>query len=182
MAGYVFKGKNVFMKHDITERPTKEYYYAHTHSKYELLYLVRGDTSHIVEDRRYKLRPGDLILVRPFRYHYINIDTPISYERYDILFDPAELGIDNVDLFPDDTDIVHIPEGSVANEIIRRTDYYVERLSDAAVDDVAPSLLKELFYAISTLDGGRGEFSVISPNSRAMRMRSPTSARFSVSR
>ena len=44
---------------------------SHTHSLFELIYFMRGDAHHVVEDRVYKLSRGDLIIVQPGKYHDI---------------------------------------------------------------------------------------------------------------
>ena len=83
---YSYSGENIFYKHEISENLKKDAYSMHSHNMYELLYFVSGNATHVIEDRRYKLKRGDLVLIRPSKYHYIQIDSVCDYERYDILF------------------------------------------------------------------------------------------------
>ena len=85
---YIQTTDGVFFKHEISEDLTCDAYSMHTHNAYELIYFLDGDASHVIEDRKYKLKRGDLILIRPMSYHFIRIEGRARYERYDILFDP----------------------------------------------------------------------------------------------
>ena len=67
----IWETDRIFYKHEIDETPECDQYSLHTHNAYELLYIVSGDATHIIEDRRYKLKKGDLIIIRPFHYHFI---------------------------------------------------------------------------------------------------------------
>lgn len=149
MNDYIRQTDKIFFKHEISSGLSCDTYNMHTHNNYELIYFVGGNATHVIEDRKYKLRRGDLILIRPFRYHFIQIDAPEDYERYDILFDPERHGISGLSLIPDDVEIINIAGNGIAEDIFRRCDTY--RRSCAA-DDFAhllPHLLSELFYNVS---------------------------------
>ena len=163
MTQYSFIEKGIFYKHEITETPTREAYYMHTHNIFELLYFISGDASQIIEDKRYKLTPGDLILTRPFKYHYVNIDRPICYERFDILIDPELAGIDNIDLYPADSEIISVGTSGIARELFDRIDLYTHYYSGERLYDVIKLSVKELFYSLPTINAATGSGSVISP-------------------
>ena len=163
MANYVVIQNGLFAKHELTECPKVDLFYSHTHTSYELLYFLRGNATHVIEGRRYKLRPGDIMIIRPFCYHYVSIDTPECYERYDILFDTDTLGINPEEIFMNNADILHAPEDSVFAETLRHLDYYAERLPEKALRELLPSIVKELCFAISTLKVTENDDSVISP-------------------
>ena len=80
---YSYEGENLFFKHEISRNLPRDAYSMHSHNMYELLYFVSGDATHVIEDRQYKLKRGDLILIRPSKYHFISIDSACDYERYD---------------------------------------------------------------------------------------------------
>ena len=69
----------------------------------ELLYIANGDATHLIEERKYKLKKGDLIIIRPFHYHFIQIDSSADYERYNILFDPKLHGDSDPTVFPEES-------------------------------------------------------------------------------
>ena len=95
---YLYEGDNVFFKHETTPNMPKDAYSMHSHNMYELLYFVKGDATHVIEDRKYKLKKGDLVLIRPSKYHFIQIDSFCDYERYDVLFSPKTKSIDGLSL------------------------------------------------------------------------------------
>lgn len=58
----------------------------HYHTVFELVYFISGDAEFIVENKRYPLSPGDLILVNPGSHHNIHLLSSKRYERYVIRF------------------------------------------------------------------------------------------------
>ena len=98
---YIWTTDRMFFKHEISENLPCNAYSQHTHNACELIYFLDGDATHVIEDRKYKLKKGDLILIRPFQYHFIQIDTPARYERYDILFDMEKHHVESVGLLPE---------------------------------------------------------------------------------
>ena len=69
----------------------KVYVQLHCHNRFELLYITSGELEHVVEDRKYRVKAGDLILVRPSMYHYLEQCSDVPYMRYDILFDKNQM-------------------------------------------------------------------------------------------
>ncbi len=146
---FMLEAREPFYKHEISKQPPCDAYSLHTHSMYELIYIVSGDATHIIEDRKYKLKKGDLILIRPLHYHFIQIDSPIDYERYDILFDAQMHHIESVSLVPEWVEVLNLSANPVAVDIFRKMDYYQQHLEKDAFYDVLSHLLSELFYNVS---------------------------------
>lgn len=63
---------------------------SHCHPAYELYYLVSGDVEYIVGGISYKPKPGDVLLVKAFESHVINVKPTQNYERFVLEF---EMGI-----------------------------------------------------------------------------------------
>ncbi len=126
--------------------PTRDQFSTHVHSSYELLYILGADATYIIEGRKYKLKKDDLIIVRPGNYHLIQFDSREPYERYNVLFDPVLLGIDNMHLLPESLDVLDCREIPIIGELFRKTDYYRPLLTDEEFADVLTLLLKELIY------------------------------------
>ena len=123
-------------------------YPMHIHDKYELIYFRDGNATHVIEDRQYKLKKGDLIIVRPFRYHFIQIDETARYERYDILFDATKHHIDGLDLLPDGIDVLNIDDNQLAQDVFRKCDLYYQNCDEALFGKALYHLLSELFINI----------------------------------
>ena len=111
--------ENFMYRHCINEEPPLDLYELHTHSFYELIYILSGEVTHVVENRRYKLKRNDLVIIRPFDSHYIQINASADYERYNILFDGEALGI-NKELLPHELDVIHASRGDVTESYLYR--------------------------------------------------------------
>ena len=146
---YSYEGENLFYKHEISRHMPKNAYSMHSHNMYELLYFVSGDATHVIEDRKYKLKRGDLILIRPSKYHYIQIDSECDYERYDILFSDKTKNISGLELLDGVPEVINLEEYSMATEIIKKTDFYSRHFSGEDFEKILTSLLSELFYLLS---------------------------------
>ena len=145
---FEFSQNDLYCKHEITYSPPCNAFYMHTHRQYELIYFLSGDASHVIEDRKYKLKTGDLILIRPSKYHFIEINSSLVYERYSILFDEKLIGIDGASVISDDFEVINISSNTIADGIFKKFDFYRSGLSDNAFAEILRLLLKELFYNI----------------------------------
>ena len=148
MNDYIFTSDKIIFKHKISEDLSHNAYSMHTHNAYELIFFVDGDASHVIEDRKYKLKKGDLILIRPLSYHFIQIEGKAKYERYNILFDPEQHGVKGIELIPDGLEVVNLEGNPLAEDIFHRCDIYRQRCSEEAFLALLPHLLSELFYNI----------------------------------
>ncbi len=55
----------------------------HHHAFYEIDLLLSGDVTYVIEDKIYKLRTGDVLIINPYESHQVFIQTgTVSYERY----------------------------------------------------------------------------------------------------
>ena len=149
MNDYIWTTDKMFFKHEISEDLTCDTYSAHTHNAYELIYFLDGDATHVIEDRKYKLKKGDLILIRPFQHHFIQIDTPARYERYDILFDSKKHGVESVNRIPEDMEVINISGNRILEDIFRKCDLYDQSSDRDTFDKILSHLLSELFYHIT---------------------------------
>ncbi|MBQ5761573.1 MAG: helix-turn-helix domain-containing protein [Clostridia bacterium] len=164
MDDYIFGGDNLFYKHEISDNISPDTYSMHIHGAYELFYFLDGNATHVIEDRKYKLKKHDLILIRPFQYHFIQINAPSRYERYDILFDSEKHGIDSVNLIPDSVDIINIENNATAMDIFRRCDLYHKSCSSDMFLKILSNMLSELFYNLHIFpDSHQEDSSYISP-------------------
>lgn len=63
----------------------------HCHDRYEILYVVEGKGKCVVEGVEYAIHPRTVMLVRPFAYHTLMLDSDSPYERYVLQFSDATL-------------------------------------------------------------------------------------------
>ena len=77
--------------HHGIETPCTNNFHQHMHNGYEIFYFVRGDAEYIIEGSVYKLRPGDLFLIHPRKFHYLRPVSNATYERFVIHFSLEEI-------------------------------------------------------------------------------------------
>ena len=77
-----------FYYHHTRSAPSDTHYSngPESHRQYEILYLIDGSISYIIEGETYKVSAGDIILVSPNEIHTLKIKENTSYERAVILF------------------------------------------------------------------------------------------------
>lgn len=143
---YRYRYPGLYLDHSTYIAPEKDLLYRHTHSEYELLYILNGDVTHVVEDRKYKLHKHDLVLVRPNQYHFIQIDSSENYQRYNLLFDSEVLGFDIVDQLDRDIEVISCRSHPVLTELFRKMDYYQSVLSQEDLQHMVSLLIQELLY------------------------------------
>ena len=149
MNDHIAEQRDIYYSHEKTEHIPCNAYSMHTHSMYELIYFLEGDATHVIEGRRYKLNKGDLILIRPLQYHFIQIDSPADYERYDILFDAQRHSVESVSLIPEEIEVISLANNPIADDILRKTDYYRANCDPEIFAKLLSHLLCELFYNLS---------------------------------
>ncbi len=86
---YAFPGLSLGVISDPAESPKA--FHQHLHDTYEILFVVHGRGRYIIEGNTYEMRPGSLILVSPYIYHSVEIDSSVPYERCVINFEPSLL-------------------------------------------------------------------------------------------
>ncbi len=146
---YIWTTDRMFFKHEISEDLPCDTYSMHTHNAYELIYFLEGDATHVIEDRKYKLKKGDLILIRPFKYHFIQIDAPTRYERYDILFNANNHNVESIKLISDDIEVLNLSGNGIIEDIFRKCDLYYQSSDRDTFEKILAHLLSEIFYNIS---------------------------------
>lgn len=146
---YIFTADRLFFKHEISDNLPCDTYSMHIHNAYEMIYFMDGDATHVIEDRKYKLKRGDLILIRPLQYHFIQIDAPSRYERYDVLFDMEKHGIESVGLIPENMEVINLAGNTVVEDIFRKWDLYYQNSDSETFEKILSHLISELFYNIS---------------------------------
>lgn len=146
---YIYENDSFCFRHHTSFNYPKDAHYAHSHNMYELIYFISGDATHVIEDRKYKLKTKDLILIKPTKHHFIQIDSTCDYERYDILFSPHIQGIENVHLLNSLPDVINLDNLPMAKDIMKKMDYYFLHFEDEEFVKIISLLLSELFFLLS---------------------------------
>lgn len=70
----------------ITPKPSIEKFPLHTHDNYEIICFLSGSADYSVEGNRYKLLPGDIMIMRTNESHHLIVKADVTYERIIINF------------------------------------------------------------------------------------------------
>ena len=126
-------------------------FYRDVHNDCELLLFLRGNATYIIEDKRYKLKHGDLVIIRPSKYHYIQIDGDADYERYDLLFPTSAVGDELLQRLDADREVINCADNTRIMDLFFKMQSYAEYGTEEFLD-LFPCLLKELFYNLIHLE------------------------------
>jgi len=148
-SGVFFQKDGLTFRHYTTEKPTPAVYSMHTHKELELIYIVSGEVCRVIEGRKYRLIPGDMVLIRPAMYHFGEIIGCAQYERYNILIDLDLFPLASLNALPENVEIVKLSKDSIAADLFRKMDYYHERTTEDTFYRLCSLLFNELFYELS---------------------------------
>ena len=76
---------NIKVEHKVNSTEEK-IYEKNCRDDYVAIYVTSGTGRYLVEGAEIKFYPGTLILIKPFEYYTVSIDSDLTYERYIIGF------------------------------------------------------------------------------------------------
>jgi len=117
---------------------------SHTHDSMEMIYLINGDVSYVVEGRANAVSNGSLILTRPGNRHHIRFNTQEIYDRYDVQFDEKILPAEIAACIPDGIDVIKFDAELFVDELFRRMELYCNYFSDDMLKKVLTNLIHEV--------------------------------------
>ena len=143
--------ENYRYRHHTTTDPLHTKFIRHAHKTNEIVYLVEGDISYVIENQRFRLSPGDIVLIPGNRYHYAAVEGNAPYERAvidfpDTLADPVLLQR----VFPE-TRVYHTASLPQFREYYRRLDSYADIPNKGDRERIATALLTELLCLLAGL-------------------------------
>lgn len=141
--------EQVLYNHSVYEAPMQcSHFVRHLHSFYEILYFIKGDATYVIEDRQYKLKKHDLILIHPNLNHYIRIESNVPYERYNLAFTAEDMGDPLARRLPSLPEHIHCGD-RVLHDIFLRIESYRTKLDEKAFYDLLHGITKEILYNLS---------------------------------
>lgn len=87
----VYRSDDLFFHHSLQIHPDPEYFSMHAHEVNEVLVILSGKATMLVEGNEYDLFPGAVLLMRAGESHKLIPCTDEPYERIAIRFDPSVL-------------------------------------------------------------------------------------------
>ena len=144
--------KKFIFKHSYIENPMNTKFVPHTHDDYELLMIIKGNVSYIVEGKSYNLIPGDIVLSKAAVFHFIKPNTNEEYERYNIIFDKNEINREIMDSIPKDTDVFRFDDYEKISDLFSKVDCYSQYISGEALVKLAKNMCEEALFLLTISD------------------------------
>lgn len=90
---YDLRGENFTFKYVSEKNPVlnEKLVRDHFHAQYELLFVMKGSGIFSIQQNKYNIFPGCLLVVKPGMYHHVNIDDGFEYERIVVRFNNTSM-------------------------------------------------------------------------------------------
>ena len=88
------ESNGITFRHRIDSPLTEKLNTRHCHDTYEILYVTDGRGRYLIEGVEVEMLPRSLVIIRPFEYHFVEVESKSTYERYVIHFDKSVLSSD----------------------------------------------------------------------------------------
>ncbi len=95
---FSYRDNKIYSHHSIDIHPYSSDFSMHAHEWLEILYVISGSGTYMVEGHQYPMSAGDIFILRPAEMHNLQIDQDKPYERIVIHFAPdlmEEIGGDH---------------------------------------------------------------------------------------
>ena len=142
----------LIIHHSYTERTDSKHFLPHYHEMCELVFLISGDVSYVVEGKTYRLNKWDVVVSRPMQIHTILPSEGTDYERFVILFDQRTLPPDIWDKIKKGPDVYRLGENERIIDLFSKLDFYNERFEGENFISLAKALTAEIAFNLSLYD------------------------------
>lgn len=137
---------NYNFAHKFDERPTKnDEFEDHFHMICEILLFIRGDAEFIIENKKFELKPGDLLFISPGQHHNINVNPEAPYERYVIKFPEYDIPKNILHLIKNKSGCFSTDNTSIP-ELFTRFDGHAEGYKGPDLCGLLKCALREILY------------------------------------
>ncbi len=151
---------NFDFTYNVDDQPPENLDNRHCHDTYEILYVLDGEGRFMIEGTSFDIKPGTLLVIRPFEYHSLRLVENSVYERYVIHFSDNYLVSDALELLNSILDGVEgsgkvYSAGSLSPKIrsvFERFDT-AEELPESGKSIYVKTLLSELMVFLSVSGG-----------------------------
>ena len=129
----------------IYDRDAERNFAKHSHSFVEIIYVLSGEVSYTIEHQKFTATAGDLILVKPYAYHFFSVIGNKDYEKLGLLLHEREIEIDSLTSQP----FLLLPCASGRiHDIFGKIDFYYQNCPQKTFEDLALALAKEIILNI----------------------------------
>ena len=144
--------EDIILHHSYSEQTDSKHFSPHYHEKCEIVFLVSGEVSYVVEGKIYNLKKWDIVVSRPMQIHTILPSEGTTYERYVALFNPHTLPKDIWEKIKMGPDVYHSGANDRIIELFTKLDYYREKFNDENFSALAKTVISEIAFNLSLYD------------------------------
>lgn len=123
-------------------------YVNHCHPLYEIIMVVCGKIAINIENRRFAVSAGEIVMVKPAEYHIITSLDASEYRRFTLLFDPSLLPVEIREGIFSKIAISPVLRHEDMPQLFKRLDMTMRREDVGSYAPLIDALITELFYAI----------------------------------
>ncbi|MGI5947215.1 MAG: helix-turn-helix domain-containing protein [Lachnospiraceae bacterium] len=131
---------------DLYPKVNSDHELEHFHTSYEFLYFIHGSAKLAIQHHTFKVKPTNLLIIKPGEFHYMVVNPDVTYERIVIRFYDTEL--------PDYYKSALKNLGTVydlQNSLLLSTFSQIDRLYDPSSSENSMFILKNLLNIIIAL-------------------------------
>lgn len=140
--------KEIMINQWAYQNPLSAQLYPHAHDLWELLFIIRGNVSCMVEGKRYPLYDHSLILVRPACTHRVHIEGDLPYEYCSLMCDLPNLLPEMAARIPEDVDVVHFRDNEQIAALFWQMNLHYQQAPKESYTAVFITLIRELLQEI----------------------------------
>ena len=120
---------------------------SHAHGGHEILFVIEGTPTCGFEENSILLKPGDLLIIPPQLYHFLQVAPGDHYERISIVLYPnkfnADININKV--------LLLFNQREILQRQLEEFSYYYENCSEEEREEIFEIKTKELIFTINHL-------------------------------
>lgn len=136
--------------HIIYDNSADKHFARHSHALYEMIYILNGEVEYIIEDRVYKAHKNQLIIIKPYTYHYFTIRSDSNYEKIGMLFNPTFIGVDPEYINPD-VELLDCKNEPILDSIFQKLPYYYASFNKEKFLELYFPIVREIVSNLSLI-------------------------------
>ncbi len=150
-----FNSNKIVYNHTVNSKPKELNFLKHQHDYIEILYFLKGNVTCVLNNKEYKLKPHDLIIVRPYDEHYLKIEKDEPYERYSLHVKEKVLPQSLLNRLPKEFFAFQAIDDDIYKTFMRFDEFY-KNFDAHDLKHLYVSLAVELFYLILLKTSDKG--------------------------
>ena len=147
MFNYVEYKQILFQHNNTVGEVDRSRFFNHLHTTYEILFIINGSGTIVIEDNTYEYSQNAIFLIPPGKYHVLNTPPQRDYERFVINFAP--------ELLPPSIkppQAIHKSVGENIRALFYKFDQYADRFPERQLYTLLISFLHELLIILTSDD------------------------------